>query len=70
MTQFTSGFDPATLQGQPGGDMNTNIDGYGGGGAGDYSNYAAAADTDPNYQTNPFTAIGGPQDGNFQAPSY
>lgn len=53
MTQFTSGFEPTDLA-QPG--MPGPMGGYTTTDAG-YSAYSTGADAEPNYHSNPFTAM-------------
>lgn len=69
MTQFSSGFEPSDY-GQPGAvlnDQSYNADG-------NYSAYTAAAEAEPNYHSNPFTAMATQESmlpaGSYQTPSY
>lgn len=70
MTQFTSGFQPEDFNqmGVPQTDMSGyNVDN-------NYSTYTAGAEIDPNYQSNPFTAMASQEtmapNMNYQTPSY
>lgn len=75
MTEFTSGFDPSVLnanQQQPGyttneyGQQQQQIQDNN-----NYQQYASATDEDPNYHSNPFTAMATQEANvNYQQPSY
>lgn len=79
MTQFSSGFQPEdfnqmgiqpTMAASGGGDMSTGA--YNTTGGENYSAYTGASEMDPNYQSNPFTAMASQETmpSNYQTPSY
>ena len=71
MTQFSSGFETGEF-GPPGAGMTSEVASYNA--DANYSAYTAAAEAEPNYHSNPFTAMASQEamgsTGNYQAPSY